>query len=610
MVTRGRSFSVQTLVAHSVLLLLVWTGFCPATEDANEVESIDHWIQQLGDPTYTAREEAERELMSVGLDALDAIRAAQRHANPEIAMRATQLNLRIQVGWVEDHYSAHVRQLLANFSERDEKTRRAIIRRLALPEFRDGGGLEALCRIARYDASEHVSKAAAATILGIAGPEAEWWQQRAAMIQKGIGNSERPAVEWLRAAVTTAKDPVTGLGQWEALVDRELQGPQKLEEPGESYVVTLLQYHAAWLIRLDRRDELNGIYQRIVEQAREESGSLVLLVHWAAKHGAWELVPLLAERFDGPFAANPLLRYVHAEAEFKAGDEARAEELGHQAFAAGANSHSIRVKTASHLQHLGLLRWVIPEWREVIRLGPPERFEVALASARLAPLLHDRQQDAEAADVLFELLEVLDENLDLRKKFGQDTRTSYLNPESLRANMYYYRALVAARLDQRQDERDYLEQAAEADPFDGDVLIAMYRCEIEDDEFQNRTRELIHDALEHYEALIAKHPEEPLHYNHYAWLTCNTEGDFDKATQYAQQALEYYVLSRGAPSAAILDTLAHCYFAQGEYAEAVTHQRRAVELEPHTGLIVRKLKVFEEALAAAERESATSRPTP
>ena len=76
------------------------------------------------------------------------------------------------------------------------------------------------------------------------------------------------------------------------------------------------------------------------------------------------------------------------------------------------------------------------------------------------------------------------------------------------------------------------------------------------------------------------------------WLAGNTDGDLDQALEYSLTALK---LSPN--SGACLDTLAHVYFARGQFKKAVETQEKAVRYEPHSGLIVRKLEVFRKKLA-------------
>ncbi len=87
--------------------------------------------------------------------------------------------------------------------------------------------------------------------------------------------------------------------------------------------------------------------------------------------------------------------------------------------------------------------------------------------------------------------------------------------------------------------------------------------------------------------------------NQYAWLISNTEGDYKKALDYSLQSIE---LTSDDPSqtAAQLDTCGRCYFALGQYDDAIRMQKRAIKLTPHTPSMERQLKLFEEAKAKQE----------
>ena len=89
-------------------------------------------------------------------------------------------------------------------------------------------------------------------------------------------------------------------------------------------------------------------------------------------------------------------------------------------------------------------------------------------------------------------------------------------------------------------------------------------------------------------------------YNQFAWLVGNTYGDFDEAIRLSHKSLELRPDAGG-----FLDTLGHCYYAKGDLENAVKYQTQAVKLEPHTGLIQRKLNQFEKELAQANIKKAS-----
>lgn len=116
------------------------------------------------------------------------------------------------------------------------------------------------------------------------------------------------------------------------------------------------------------------------------------------------------------------------------------------------------------------------------------------------------------------------------------------------------------------------------------------------EEFRNQARQYRQQANESpneelrsiYRRLLASA------YNQFAWLVSNTEGDLDEALQSSLQSLELRPNTAG-----FLDTLGRCYFAKGDYENAVKCQARAVELEPHSGQIRRQLERFQETLDRA-----------
>ena len=76
-----------------------------------------------------------------------------------------------------------------------------------------------------------------------------------------------------------------------------------------------------------------------------------------------------------------------------------------------------------------------------------------------------------------------------------------------------------------------------------------------------------------------------------AWLVSNTTGDFEKALQFSRESLELLPDEGG-----YLDTLARCHYSLDQLDDALVVQRRAVELEPHSGQIRRQLEFFESEL--------------
>ena len=153
--------------------------------------------------------------------------------------------------------------------------------------------------------------------------------------------------------------------------------------------------------------------------------------------------------------------------------------------------------------------------------------------------------------------------------------------------------------------REFLEKGLAEDPRDADVLIAMYRFPQPDDAWKTKTKSAIDTAVKHFQGEVKRYEtlfrqgDNPVQLdalrrklasanNQLAWLVANTTGDLDEALRCSQRSLE---LRPG--SAGYLDTLAHCYYAKGDYENAVKHQLDAVSKEPHSAQMRRQLKLFQ-----------------
>ena len=90
----------------------------------------------------------------------------------------------------------------------------------------------------------------------------------------------------------------------------------------------------------------------------------------------------------------------------------------------------------------------------------------------------------------------------------------------------------------------------------------------------------------------------PTPYNQWAWLVSNTEGDSRRRFAYSHRSLELIPADAGeSAGASFLDTLGRCYYAAGDYENAVKYQRQAVEKVDYMQVMQRQLALFEKTLA-------------
>lgn len=293
------------------------------------------------------------------------------------------------------------------------------------------------------------------------------------------------------------------------------------------------------------------------------------------------------------------LMYTVAASYQERGATETAAQMSSEAFDLSQDDARSRLSVATMLERQGMFDWAEREYRQVLKLGPDNGRGIGgittaeFAARNLSSMLYDQLRELDAARVLEE-------------QFKTPThRSSYF--ENARAQMEYLFAAHYAKEKNWEKHREHLENALKLDPTHADVLIAMYRFPQADEAYRKRTKELIQKAAVQFEQQIQKvrtAEDKYSAYNQWAWLIGNTEGDFDKAIRYSRASIE--LARRGelgeSSVAGFLDTLGRCYYANGDYVNAVKSQQQALDLEPHSKLLARQLDLFKKALAAKESE--------
>ena len=107
----------------------------------------------------------------------------------------------------------------------------------------------------------------------------------------------------------------------------------------------------------------------------------------------------------------------------------------------------------------------------------------------------------------------------------------------------------------------------------------MYRFPETDAKWKESVRQRLHQLTQKFQQQIDEDPSDSSPYNQWAWLVSNTEGDFQKAIRYSHRSLELNTKGESG-EASFLDTLGRCYFAAGDYENAVKNLERAIDLKP------------------------------
>jgi len=573
---------------------------------------IDALVKQLGDDNFAAREQAQAELARLGLAAFDALFRAQAHDDVEIAKRAQYLVRSMQVGWIRENDPPEVKSVLRDYGNLPEADRQTRMDQLAALD--DQLGTSALCRLVRFEMSLRLSKEAAIRVMKQPQPaEASAREQRAKAIRTAMGLSRRSAAQWLRTYAQTLRSPESAVAQWDRLVKQEHEVFNFFPEQSRREIVRdLMQFQANLLVQLDRRDQATAVMLRWVDFGDRSRTELLEALDWLVERRAWSVVEDVNVRHSKRFEDDAELLYLLAEAYQRQDKHERAEKTASRAASLGPDNAKEHVRVGSVLRDRGLHQWSEREYRHVIQKGPAGSIEYIEAHLYLAEMLHDLQRELPAAKVLQGLIDLMEKEPAVARLL-QGRR----NPKTLVSRMYYFYAQHYDAVGDRQKQEEYLTKAIEQDPTDADVLIAMYGLPEADDPWRDKTQELIRSAtgrvrrrIDQFQALrrrsggsgdgserklIETHLASAC--NEYAWLVGNTEGNVDEAIRMSRKSLELRPNLGG-----FLDTLAHCYYAKGDYENAVKCQLKAVQFEPYSAVIARKLKVFEEALKKSKQE--------
>ncbi len=284
------------------------------------------------------------------------------------------------------------------------------------------------------------------------------------------------------------------------------------------------------------------------------------------------------------------LNYQQAKIELEQGKTEAAEATARRARETTIVSRRSRLgshlNTAYALREQGLIRWAEAEYRYVIARGLSADW--AKAQIGLSEMLHDQGRHLAAAEARQELLQAIEK----KRLRGSDLEDLQLTAAEIRARMDYMFAYHWQEQGDREKQRKFLDEAIQADPAEVDTLIACYRLPGQTPQYRQKIAEFIERAASEMLTEIEDQPDNPNGYNQYAWLIGNTEGDLDKALHFCEKALEL-----SPDNGAYYDTMGRVYYTKGDLENAVKYQTLAHEAEPHSGLIAKQLKLFQESLA-------------
>jgi tetratricopeptide (TPR) repeat protein len=567
-------------------------------------EAVQKLIAQLGDDQYTIRRHAEEELSRLGPEAFDLLKMAEDAGDLEVAERAHYIIQRMRVEWVHPDDSPEVRRALARYGDLNQAEREKRIARLS--ELKDFEGLPALCRIARLEPSPEIARKAALAVLA-QHPPTDGKLPALAAAKQELSTSQRAPVVWIQLWLRELADRKATLADWNAALESEAALlKEQSPETTQQIVYALLKRRLDVCNELGLVDETTRALLQIADLFDDEgayqrySSSMRWALRWVIDHKRWDVLDQVHERRRDQLHGDPKLLYCVASAFARAGRADESEKLATAAFEMRANA-SDRVLAAAELANLGSVEWAEREYRRVIAEAPVVSKDSLEARQGLATWLNDREDFKGAADLLTEFLDVVKQDRPAMQRLAQELGGN-ADTTVATSRREFYMACYYEQQKQYDKQREALSRAIRLFEEDPDVLIAMYRSKEADDAFREQTRARIRDMSQKIQTFCDQNPDVPSPHNEWAWLIANTEGDYAKAVEHSLRSLE---LKPEEPS--FLDTLGRCYYAAGDLENAVKSQRRAVELAPHYQVMRRQLAQFERELAAKTNGSTTKK---
>ena len=385
----------RTLISSvCVGLLSIWLGALPSIDGAwadqrsdkqQDIQAVKldqkiaGLIEKLGASQYAARERAQAELERLGLAAFDALHDAQSHDDIEIAMRARYLVLSMRVNWSRESDSPDVKRILRGYGDRNSAERKNRMEQLSLLE--DGLGVEALCRLIRFEPEDRLSKYAALLVMNSRKTQEE--DQRLALserIRKTIGLSKRVGAQWLAAYAKTLEDPLAALELWESIIDKQIRSWSNSPEKNDRETTRdLIRWHAVYLLDLDRNEDALAVMRKTIDLIDGTREQLIDTVDWLMQHNAWLIVEEVSRRYPDKFDEYAILVYRLAEAQLQQGSPAAAEATAQRALNMNPEQSQDHIVAAYSLQRAWFIRLV--GTRVSARAGERRRrFDTRLAS--------------------------------------------------------------------------------------------------------------------------------------------------------------------------------------------------------------------------------------
>lgn len=594
---------------------------------------IQELIEQLGDNSYHRRQAAEWELERIGLPAFEQLReACHKHPNIQVAVAARYLVNSQKVMWWLETDRLSVRQVLRDYNDQPDTERMTTIQELADDGSSDA--LMALCRLARYESSEKLSKIAAISLMEEITESPDRLLYLPA-IQSAAEDSTRKSCVWLQVMCSTLQNGDASPGVWQQLV---LDEHRLLEAtPKQSSDQVILRLYR-WIGTLISKSGQHELAIQVCLPSLDVIGNRPMhareVAIWALDSGLPELVPELEKRFPKIFGEEPELGYLLAESYLKSGDQAKLEETLVETRASVTKGvknlgklPNMKAEDLIARQHVkigktlqeerGMFEWAAVEYEFALNAMPSFNHDVQLRDD-ISQFYFEGENFDRACEVLKPVIDRIESNPNEKESLRtRGTLGTSDDLEYLYGNYYYYLGMRELAKKEHLAAFDHLKEAVDRNPDNPDFVIAMQLALAGVDK-QDSRHQLYQAAfsrmLQEYREQIQAAERElagadrvqrstreyqlAQNCNQLAWLLSKTNNQPLEAVRLSKRSLELM------PDYAVFqDTLARCYFAAGDVELAVQTQAKAVKNEPHQRTMMRQLAEFRAVLEQSTKKN-------
>lgn len=563
-------------------------------------------VKQLSADEFAEREDARQKLMGLGSGAFDALYAAQSSDVVEVRYAAKSMLSKIKIEWAEFSDTAELKEIMLDYSSSNQITRLAKI--MAIARLPNREKLLGLSRIVKFDLSEKVSKNAALEIFKTKiEPDQE--TQFGKEIFANLKNSNRLSATWLCHFANILQGDQKAWSRLDQAMLTELETniiePKRIGNDRTTARNVLFWYADFQLSSTNGKPSMDLMRKsmNLLDGSRQE---LIMAADWFVEKKTWPMLLKLYERFEVEINRDPLALYFVADALQNTGQIAASEELVARARKINETDGQFHMRLALNLQERGYFKWSEMEYQATLDVSEFATLEHLQTRTLLSEMLHDLGRDKEAADVISDLMNVVDNDAEIRKTIVESL---YRDPNSIASRMHYFYSIHYQSKNKMDLAIKSLEQSLERDPLEADSLIAGYRMTNAPAEFQESIKKKINAAvgkfvedISEWEKKLLESDTEAIRQdsqwqlalsnNQYAWLVSNTFGDFKKAIRCSHRSLELRPMT-----SSYFDTLGRCYYADKDFENAVKYQQMAVELEPYSPLLKKQLQLFQSALS-------------